>query len=1070
MQSKLQCRELTPSNGDPRATRKPHHGPRIVLVILVFSATVLCNIVLGSRNYVEYSQRQIFGKNFGDKPSSGNVVGPNYPEAALDNPNPLHTFTVPRQRACTSRFNHGGSLRAQKLEIILSTPAPLLRNELVDVDESVWHRQIIVRNNLLQSLHRARYHPDHIVQLPSSDHILSDEASRSVRRLQKGSVVVLMTADTAALFTLPPEALVERFTDSGRRLLVAGSRTCDFCYCHSESRLPLLLLNMSIVETLQSDFGPNSAIVSPFTDGSFVIGYKADVLDFISRARSLSSSLCIEEKLVSSFLSMQSAGVPVGIDYRSSVFGTIQGSDAAVAEQWRVAQDHRALSVLGYKHIPTNIVNRESNPRFPYPPVLIFNNILCGANDYSCSDSMVSLYNKVCRVAITDAVAPYLLTPLRDPLMGIASGKRRRFGGFTRPRIVASLTTIPGRFEGVVETLRSMLEQDMPLDAVYLHVPVLHRLRFNTTFVESPESVTSLSKQFSHLIINRNCTDYGPATKLIPTLELERDPSTLIITVDDDMVFKPNAVRRLVRAHLNSPDTAFTNAGQIIDMATDGPVSTLGLSVRSADLWKDGIYPVDILEAFMGAIYRRDFFNVEVMKQISPECIYTDDIWVSANLAIKGIPRVKLLLDKDSRPTFSRNDQVAALRKYNVPLACGSDCSVKSLSDAKPATKDETIVPNRNDICAARLLLSHFYRQQRIDIGTKKTNSTTPVLEFKLNQVSALGSSGHQTIAAPLVRSEILGNVCPFEFTEITPYAGQKACSLGEDADDKKAWLMRAIAKSNQQPGSVAQLRRMRHTAIQVFRSPCITDLLSAAIMDTTRNGMVARILDPILPSEKRTSGNVLSSQLLCDSEFFAGNHVLHSSSMQYFVKINRVTERVNICIYKKSVQYGNTFGAGATAVYDQYFAAVAHPPERCLSIVHPSSQYERRNEILTKSYNYLTVINWNLCLFSTSRTPKTTSCDALDPFSTSPCSRGFIFHSDAAVTEMGCIEVPSGSKPIHELEQQGDISDLSRARQCVRVNDSNGMLEFISVKFNYTESRRDQLLVADAAQPIYFV
>jgi single-stranded DNA-specific DHH superfamily exonuclease len=30
--------------------------------------------------------------------------------------------------------------------------------------------------------------------------------------------------------------------------------------------------------------------------------------------------------------------------------------------------------------------------------------------------------------------------------------------------------------------------------------------------------------------------DYGPVTKLIPTLEEETDGATLIITVDDDMV------------------------------------------------------------------------------------------------------------------------------------------------------------------------------------------------------------------------------------------------------------------------------------------------------------------------------------------------------------------------------------------------------------------------------------------------------------------------------------------------------------------------------------------------------
>ncbi|CAM9230948.1 unnamed protein product, partial [Ectocarpus fasciculatus] len=233
-------------------------------------------------------------------------------------------------------------------------------------------------------------------------------------------------------------------------------------------------------------------------------------------------------------------------------------------------------------------------------------------------------------------------------------------------RIVVSLTTIPGRFRGVQDTLQSMLDQDIDVDAVYLHVPMMHGVRFGSASEALPDSVHELAKKFPRLIINRNCSDYGPATKLIPTLELELNPDTLIITVDDDMIFKRTAVRTLVRHHINSPDTVFSNAGQIIDFASDGPASSLGISVRSADLWKDGVYPIDILEAFMGAIYRRDFFDLEEMKRIPKECLYTDDIWVSANLAARGIPRVKLLVNQETRPTFSRNDNVNALRENNA--------------------------------------------------------------------------------------------------------------------------------------------------------------------------------------------------------------------------------------------------------------------------------------------------------------------------------------------------------------------------------------------------------------------
>jgi hypothetical protein len=77
----------------------------------------------------------------------------------------------------------------------------------------------------------------------------------------------------------------------------------------------------------------------------------------------------------------------------------------------------------------------------------------------------------------------------------------------------------------------------------------------------------------------------------------------------------------------------------MIDMDIDGSVH-----VRTAWKWKDGAYPVDILEGFTGAIYRRDFFDVDILADIPHPCVSTDDIWISAHLAHRGFPRVKLAI------------------------------------------------------------------------------------------------------------------------------------------------------------------------------------------------------------------------------------------------------------------------------------------------------------------------------------------------------------------------------------------------------------------------------------------
>lgn len=42
------------------------------------------------------------------------------------------------------------------------------------------------------------------------------------------------------------------------------------------------------------------------------------------------------------------------------------------------------------------------------------------------------------------------------------------------PRIVVSLTTTPARISGILATLKSLLQQTLQPDVIYLHIPALH--------------------------------------------------------------------------------------------------------------------------------------------------------------------------------------------------------------------------------------------------------------------------------------------------------------------------------------------------------------------------------------------------------------------------------------------------------------------------------------------------------------------------------------------------------------------------------------------------------------------
>ena len=208
-------------------------------------------------------------------------------------------------------------------------------------------------------------------------------------------------------------------------------------------------------------------------------------------------------------------------------------------------------------------------------------------------------------------------------------------------RLVASLTTLPHRLANIDVTLESLVSQHVKPNVIYLNIPKQYS-RFHIS-VDST-LVARLMDKFNNrygipLVVNRLDKDLGPISKLLPTLRQENDPETIIITVDDDMIFKPTLFGILLQSHLNNPSIAFGVSGQMIDMDIDGSVH-----VRTAWKWKDGAYPVDILEGFTGAIYRRDFFDVDILADIPHPCVSTDDIWISAHLAHRGFPRVKLAI------------------------------------------------------------------------------------------------------------------------------------------------------------------------------------------------------------------------------------------------------------------------------------------------------------------------------------------------------------------------------------------------------------------------------------------
>src|SRR5690606_13603827 len=102
-------------------------------------------------------------------------------------------------------------------------------------------------------------------------------------------------------------------------------------------------------------------------------------------------------------------------------------------------------------------------------------------------------------------------------------------------RVVASYTTLPSRYSVLKQSILSLKNQTVKLDEIYLTIPKIAK-RLNKEYPPVPEDIKNLCKVIT---VDQ---DYGPITKIYGGLVSESNPNTIIISCDDDVLFKSNFV------------------------------------------------------------------------------------------------------------------------------------------------------------------------------------------------------------------------------------------------------------------------------------------------------------------------------------------------------------------------------------------------------------------------------------------------------------------------------------------------------------------------------------------------
>ena len=273
---------------------------------------------------------------------------------------------------------------------------------------------------------------------------------------------------------------------------------------------------------------------------------------------------------------------------------------------------------------------------------------------------------------------------VRDKLRSLQKARNR-----TRPkcavkkedcehRIIVSLTSYGERLKTVDLTLNTLFCQTLKPDKIILCVS-------DKDYALLPAKLKTLERKGKIELLT--VEDLRAHTKYFYTMQ--KYPDDIVITVDDDVLYRHDLVERLYAAHKLYPDCVCAMRVHRIKLDEDGePLPYTEWKLRSTEYL---LQPRnDYLATGVGGVlypphlFGQEIFNVQLIKEL---CYYADDIWLKI-MELRSNVRV-VLADNDPTLTYTEGTQEGGLFNTNVG-------------------------ENRNDL-QFNALLDHYGREELID-------------------------------------------------------------------------------------------------------------------------------------------------------------------------------------------------------------------------------------------------------------------------------------------------------------------------------------------------------------------
>lgn len=225
---------------------------------------------------------------------------------------------------------------------------------------------------------------------------------------------------------------------------------------------------------------------------------------------------------------------------------------------------------------------------------------------------------------------------------------------YAKENIIVSLTTYGERLYEVYLAIESIMQQTLLPNKIILWL---------SEDLKEKRLPMILQRQQKRGLEIEYCEDMRSYKKLIPALA--KYPDDVIITIDDDLLFRFDMVEKLVNAYLDNPSYIYCNRVHRMKLAPNGKIdkfSNWDFEVSDYKVSPFHFYTTGTGVLFPPHCFKKEILNKDVFMKI---CETADDVWVNAMSLYSGILCKRVYTHNVKGWECLSNENVQGIGLYN---------------------------------------------------------------------------------------------------------------------------------------------------------------------------------------------------------------------------------------------------------------------------------------------------------------------------------------------------------------------------------------------------------------------